>query len=105
MNNDVRSEFKLKNPPEDAISAVKFVPGNSPLLLVSSWDSTVRLYDTNTNLMKHRYSHNQRPVLDCAIKVSANKIRPSAYALLRIIAYLSISILNSILCTGPRFSV
>ena len=71
MNNLAeRSEFKLKSPPQDAISTVRFMPGiNSPLLLVSSWDSTVGLYDINSNVLKHRYTHNQRPVLDCAIKV------------------------------------
>jgi len=58
------NEFKLNNPPEDGISAVKFAPNSSQFLLVSSWDKTVRLYDVAANSMRMKYSHND-PVLDC----------------------------------------
>ncbi|PSN38337.1 Mitotic checkpoint protein BUB3 [Blattella germanica] len=58
-----RTEFKLKTPPEDGISSVKFGPNSAQFLLVSSWDNTVRLYDVITNSMRLKYSHD-RPVLD-----------------------------------------
>lgn len=61
-------EFKLKNGPTDGISAVKFGPNSSQFLLVSSWDSTVRLYDVISNNMRMQYNH-PVPVLDCAFHV------------------------------------
>jgi WD40 repeat protein len=63
-----RTEFKLKTPPEDGISSVKFGPNSSQFLLVSSWDSTVRLYDVITNNMRLKYTHD-RPVLDICFQV------------------------------------
>jgi len=63
---ELRSEYKLKQAPDDAISSVKFVPGSSQFLLASSWDSSVRLYDILNNTLRHTYTHNNRPVLDCA---------------------------------------
>lgn len=38
-------QYELNPPPTDAISAVRFAPGNSTKLLVSSWDRNVYLYD------------------------------------------------------------
>lgn len=64
-----RTEFKIKNPPTDAVSAVEFGPNSSQFLLVSSWDSTVRLYDIQTNTMRLKYTHDL-PVLDIAFQVS-----------------------------------
>jgi len=61
---EIRSEYKLKNPPEDAISTVRFSPSSSQFLGVSSWDTFVRLYDTQNSSVRHKYSHNGRPVLD-----------------------------------------
>jgi len=57
---------ELRQPPHDAISRVVFSPVKTEsLLLVSSWDSKVRLYDPSSNELKavHEYSH---PVLDCS---------------------------------------
>lgn len=62
------NEFKLNQGPEDSISAVKFSPNTSQFLLVSSWDSTVRLYDVGGNSMRMKYQH-LAPVLDCAFYV------------------------------------
>ncbi|KAI4459662.1 mrna export factor and bub3 [Holotrichia oblita] len=59
-----QTEYKIKSPPEDAISSVKFGPNTNQFLLVSSWDSSVRLYDVTTNNLRHKYSH-EAPVLDC----------------------------------------
>nr|CAD7586250.1 unnamed protein product [Timema genevievae] len=63
-----RTEFKLKTPPEDGISSVKFGPNSSQFLLVSSWDNSVRLYDVITNNMRLKYTH-ERPVLDVCFQV------------------------------------
>ncbi len=63
------NEFKLDNAPEDGISGVKFSPTSSQYLLVSSWDSTVRLYDVIANTMRIKYSH-QAPVLDACFQVN-----------------------------------
>lgn len=62
------SEIKLVSCPEDGISAVKFAPNSSQFLLVSSWDTTVRLYDVNDNTMRMKYNHSA-PVLDCCFQV------------------------------------
>ncbi|KAM9773034.1 mitotic checkpoint protein BUB3 [Syngnathus typhle] len=61
----VASEYKLNQGPEDGITAVKFSTSTAHLLLVSSWDSTVRLYDVVANTMRMKYQHTV-PVLDCA---------------------------------------
>ena len=66
---DTPNEFKLNNPPEDGVSAVKFGPNSSQFLLASSWDCSVRLYDVNTNNMRLKYEHNAS-VLDCCFTVS-----------------------------------
>ncbi|XP_026470651.1 mitotic checkpoint protein BUB3 [Ctenocephalides felis] len=60
---DSRTEFKIKNVPEDVISALKFGPSSNQFLLVSSWDCSVRLYDVAANSMRHKYNH-KLPVLD-----------------------------------------
>ena len=61
---DSHSEFKLTSPPDDGITAVKFCPGSSQFLLASSWDTTVRLYDVTTNVLRIKYPH-AGAVLDC----------------------------------------
>lgn len=64
MGVEAPNEFKLNNPPTDGVSAVKFSPVSPQFLLVSSWDCSVRLYDTNNNSMRIKYTHSA-PVLDC----------------------------------------
>ena len=66
------SEFQLKEAPTDGISSLKFSPKNSishheqNLLLVSSWDSQVRLYDIDDNQLKASYKNKSlAAVLDC----------------------------------------
>ncbi|MBN3292369.1 BUB3 protein, partial [Polypterus senegalus] len=59
------NEFKLNQGPEDGVSAVKFSPSTAQFLLVSSWDSSVRLFDVAANSMRMKYQHSA-PVLDCA---------------------------------------
>jgi len=60
--------------PEDAISAVKFDPANPDLLLVSSWDKTVKLYDlSNASPTEpiNVYPH-PAPVLDVCFGTGKN---------------------------------
>ncbi|KAH3767776.1 mitotic checkpoint protein BUB3 [Pelomyxa schiedti] len=57
-------EYELQQPPGDGITAVNFCPGTVEFLAVSSWDSTVRIYDVLANQMKTHYSH-KSGVLDC----------------------------------------
>jgi len=59
-------QFELKSPPSDAISAVRFAPGSSTKLLVSSWDRHVYLYDTHAEpdgQLIRSFEH-RAPVLD-----------------------------------------
>ncbi|KAJ4461836.1 putative Mitotic checkpoint protein BUB3.1 [Paratrimastix pyriformis] len=57
------SQFQLAHPPADGITTVRFAKTQN-LLLVSSWDSGVRLYDVASNTLKSRYYH-KAGVLDC----------------------------------------
>ena len=62
-----KSEFRLKDAPDDGISSVRFGPNSGQFLLVSSWDKNVRLYDVQSNNLRVKYAH-QRPVLSCAFQ-------------------------------------
>lgn len=68
MSGEPRTEFKLKSPPDDGISSVKFGPNSSQFLLLSSWDNTVSLHDVHANNLRIKYSHD-RPVLDVCFQV------------------------------------
>jgi len=57
-------EFQLNNAPNDGISSICFGPNTANFLLVSSWDSCVRLYDVYVNQVRAQYTHKQA-VLDC----------------------------------------
>ncbi|XP_062122173.1 mitotic checkpoint protein BUB3 [Drosophila sulfurigaster albostrigata] len=59
------SEFKLNNPPEDLISAVKFGCKSNQYLAASSWDGTLRFYDVAANSMRQKFVQDA-PILDCA---------------------------------------
>eukprot|EP00903_Cladosiphon_okamuranus_P014161 g13160.t1 len=63
------NEILLNDPPTDGISSVCFAPA-SDLLLASSWDSTLRLYDARQNLSK-RVIPSKMAQLDCCFKDSA----------------------------------
>ncbi|WOL16952.1 mitotic checkpoint protein [Canna indica] len=54
---------ELSRPPSDGISNLRF-SNHSDLLLVSSWDRTLRLYDAGANALKGEFAHAD-PVLDC----------------------------------------
>lgn len=66
---DRKSELQLHGPPDDIISAVKFSPTSTQFLLVSSWDCSIRLYDTLNNSPRQKFLHDA-PVLDCAFQVN-----------------------------------
>ena len=60
-------EYELPNAPTDGISCVQFAPAaGSSLLLVSSWDNQVRLYNVAASENAFRCSYSQtNAVLDC----------------------------------------
>lgn len=64
---DVPNEFRLQPSPADAVSSLQFGPNSNQFLLVSSWDSTVRLYDVVSNTLRLKYNH-KGPVLDCSFQ-------------------------------------
>eukprot|EP01029_Cantina_marsupialis_P000102 TRINITY_DN1010_c1_g2_i2.p2 TRINITY_DN1010_c1_g2~~TRINITY_DN1010_c1_g2_i2.p2 ORF type:complete len:302 (+),score=53.79 TRINITY_DN1010_c1_g2_i2:1310-2215(+) len=57
------SQNTIVSPPKDGISSLTFST-NSNLLLVGSWDTTVRLYDAAANVQRSMY-HHKASVLDC----------------------------------------
>ena len=58
-------EYGLTNCPTDGISHVAFQPSaDSSLMICSSWDKNVRLYDVKTNILRSSYLH-KGAVLDC----------------------------------------
>ena len=57
---------KLVSPPLDGVSALQFST-SSDLLLASSWDRTVRLYDASQNQARGAIEH-QAPVLCVCIQ-------------------------------------
>ncbi|KAJ1561497.1 hypothetical protein HK405_003770, partial [Cladochytrium tenue] len=62
---DMASQTELFDPPVDGISSVQFSPTDPNLLLASSWDKTVRLYDVASRQVQFRYAH-RAAVLDAA---------------------------------------
>ncbi|KAI8055419.1 WD40 repeat-like protein [Syncephalis plumigaleata] len=60
---DMLKEFELVGPPTDGITRVRF-DRTEPLLLASSWDKHVRLYDVKANQELSRFEH-EAAVLDC----------------------------------------
>lgn len=64
-----QSEFALNAPPADGISSLNFGVKSNDLLLVSSWDCTLRLYDVSFNLLRLKAEFDA-PVLDCCFDSS-----------------------------------
>ena len=66
----LKVEFELEKAPEDGITCVEFCPAPaSPLLLCSSWDCGLRLYDVQNNQLKAKIQHPVRPsiVAQCSV--------------------------------------
>jgi len=49
-------QSELADPPQDGISAIIFAPEHN-LLLVSSWNKEVRMYDVLMNQRRATYTH------------------------------------------------
>ncbi|KAL2349193.1 hypothetical protein Fmac_003193 [Flemingia macrophylla] len=62
-------EVELEAEIGDAISAIRFAP-HSNNLLISSWDSTLRLYDVDASLLRLQ-APSQAPLLDCCFQHDA----------------------------------
>lgn len=56
-------EFEVLSPPTDGISAVQFAP-TEDLLLVSSWDKALRVYDVTANALRMTLT-GDAALLDC----------------------------------------
>ncbi|KAI4328501.1 hypothetical protein L6164_020852 [Bauhinia variegata] len=59
-------ELKFENPIEDAISRIKFAPSSNNLL-ISSWDSTLRLYDVDSSILRVE-APSEAALLDCCFQ-------------------------------------
>eukprot|EP00727_Mastigamoeba_balamuthi_P002483 m51a1_g12231 putative mitotic checkpoint protein BUB3 (333) ;mRNA; r:78625-79997 len=59
-----KMETELLNPPSDGVSALNFCPGSPELLVASSWDTGVRVYDVAANKLLAHFV-NRAAVLDC----------------------------------------
>ncbi|GAM25293.1 hypothetical protein SAMD00019534_084680 [Acytostelium subglobosum LB1] len=57
--------FELILPPQDGISSLNYIP-QSTQLLVTSWDLTVRCYDTASNSQRWQYNHDAAVLDGCA---------------------------------------
>mmetsp|Transcript_15083 Transcript_15083/g.16783 ORF Transcript_15083/g.16783 Transcript_15083/m.16783 type:complete len:331 (+) Transcript_15083:100-1092(+) len=59
-------EFELAvAPTDDSISEVCFAPGDDDILLVTSWDTTVRVYDVPNRTLRAKYNHKAAVLTGC----------------------------------------
>uniref|UniRef100_A0A7S0F0I8 Mitotic checkpoint protein BUB3 n=1 Tax=Hanusia phi TaxID=3032 RepID=A0A7S0F0I8_9CRYP len=65
------AQSELADPPQDGISAIQFAPSHN-LLLVSSWNTEVRMYDVLLNAKRAQYNH-QAAALDCCWGTDQNR--------------------------------
>ncbi|KAL9644203.1 hypothetical protein ABK040_005664 [Willaertia magna] len=56
-NNPSRREFQLSDPPTDGISHLQFSNQSPNLLVVTSWDTSVRIYNIKENKLIQKYHH------------------------------------------------
>ncbi|PVU92530.1 hypothetical protein BB561_003758 [Smittium simulii] len=68
------SEYKLNSPPTDCTSAVEFHPLNPELLLATSWDKTVRLYNTDSNALVDSHQRHSGAILAGCFSSSGKQI-------------------------------
>lgn len=66
------NEVILRDPPTDAISAVKFGQTSNQFLVASSWDGFVRLYDIQGETRCRAKFNHSGPVLDACFQVCEN---------------------------------
>lgn len=78
MSNNT-NEFEISESPRDGISAVKFGPFSDTLLLASSWDGTLYLYDAMEGKAKARFPFDQSPaLLDCCFGYNSSAVAYTA---------------------------
>ncbi|KAJ2922987.1 hypothetical protein H1R20_g14117, partial [Candolleomyces eurysporus] len=80
--NDPSTTLTLPSPPLDSISTIRYHPTNPDLLLVSSWDATVRYYETGDippnsgagrqSEQKAKFDH-RAPVLACTFNEDGSR--------------------------------
>ncbi|PVU96981.1 hypothetical protein BB559_002168 [Furculomyces boomerangus] len=59
------AEFVLDNSPTDCISTLEFHPINPDLLLATSWDKKVRIYNVNSNTVQESEHHTGAVLAGC----------------------------------------
>ncbi|EFC49048.1 predicted protein [Naegleria gruberi] len=57
--------FDLHDPPTDGISSLNFSTLNHDLLLVTSWDKSVRIYNVKSNSLVTKYEHQTSVLCGC----------------------------------------
>ena len=62
-------EVILAAPPGDGVSQMVFSPSQTELLLVASWDATMRLYDVNQNIPRSTFDFNGAACLTCCFDI------------------------------------
>ncbi|KHN01999.1 Mitotic checkpoint protein bub3 [Glycine soja] len=75
------SELELEKEFGDAISRTRFAP-HSNNLLISSWDSNLRLYDVDASLLRLQ-APSQAPLLDCCFQDDAVAFAAASDGLIR----------------------
>lgn len=63
-----KAEFQLNDPPSDYVPSIKFHQNFNQFLLVGSWDNAVRLYDTDINCVRFKWSTSD-PIQDSSFMV------------------------------------
>ena len=52
-----KQQILLNDLPTDSISSVSFTSSSKNLLLSTSWDTSVRIYDVENNVLLKKYNH------------------------------------------------
>lgn len=68
MKMNSKSESKLNEAPADVISSIEFGINANNFLFVTSWDKTVRFYDTDNNIVR-KIHNTPSPILDGCFQV------------------------------------
>lgn len=58
-------QIDLKDPPKDGISSLNFSSHNPDLLLATSWDNSVRIYNVTANTIVSKYEHAKSVLSGC----------------------------------------
>lgn len=66
----MENEYTLSSPPKDGISSLAFSPYNNHLLLVSSWNTEARMYNSTKNELLSTHTHDSPVLSSCWINDS-----------------------------------